>query len=191
MGVTDNRDACSWCDKEKYRFDACRSAAHYKPPLERAVVRFKYHRIRSLGAPLDHLMVSYMIARPELFADYRAADLVVPVPLHWLRRAWRRFNQAELLGAPVAAALCLPMSPGLRRIRNNKPQARLKFKERRENVKGIFIVNPDITLKGKTVVLIDDVMTSGSTVSECAATLKKGGARKVCVFTVCRRDLGP
>jgi len=191
VGATASRVGCSVCGKAHFRFDECRSATQYRGPLERAVVRFKYHRVRPLGGALARLMVLYMVARPELFTRYGAADMVVPVPLHWMRRMWRRFNQSEILAAPVAQALGLPVTQALRRTRNNRPQARLGFKERRSNVKGIFAPSPGVSLKGKSVVLIDDIITSGSTVSECAATLKNNGAKRVFVYTVCRRDLGP
>lgn len=190
VGVTISRHGCSVCEKMRFRFDECRSATQYRGPLERAVVRFKYHRVRPLGTALAQLMVLYMVARPELFKQYRAADMVVPVPLHWMRRMWRRFNQSEILADPIAQVLGMPVTNALRRTRNNRPQARLGFKERRSNVKGIFTTRQEVSLKGKSVVLIDDIMTSGSTVSECAATLKKNGAKKVFVYTVCRRDLG-
>jgi len=191
VGASCNRAECPVCAKAGFRFDECRSATKYTGPLERAVVRFKYHRVRHLGAALAQLMVRYTQERPELFASYREADFVTPVPLHWMRRAWRRFNQSEILAAPVAAALDLPVEHALRRTRNNRPQARLGYKERRANVKGIFAPNPAVRLKGRRVVLIDDIITSGSTVSECAATLKKHGAKKVLVYTVCRRDPCP
>ena len=186
-GVSGNRPSCSWCDPKKFKFDACRSALRYSGPIERVVKRFKYKRIPTLSEPLSRFMTGYLEERAELFTVYREADMVVPVPLHWMRRLRRGFNQSELLAAPVAAALHLPMVRAIRRIKNNIPQSRLGLKDRRENVKGIFTPHPRVSIQGRRIVLIDDVMTSGSTVAECAAVLKKAGAAWVGIFTTCRR----
>jgi ComF family protein len=188
-GATSNRPDCEWCRPKKFRFDAARAAVQHDGPTRRAVIRFKYHRIPSLGGPLAALMTRALDRAPELFEDLRGADVIVPVPLHWRRLAWRGFNQADQLARPVAAALGIPVAPSLKRIRNNRPQSRLTNKQRVENVKGIFALDPRFPVDGKKVILLDDVMTTGSTVNECARVLKKSGAKKVYVFTMSRRGV--
>ena len=189
-GVTTNREECTWCRPMKFRFHAARSAVLYKGPMERAVKYFKYKRVRRIAPYFQEIMCRYLDDNPELAEMYRDADAITAVPLHWMRRFSRGFNQSEILAAPVAKLLGLPMENILRRTRNNRPQARLSFEERIENVRGLFAVRSGIALKGKRIILIDDVMTSGSTVSECADVLRRNGAKRVFVYTLCRRSQG-
>ena len=113
---------------------------------------------------------------------------MVPVPLHW-RRRWRRgYNQSEALARPIAARLRLPFRPGswLRRIRNTPEQKGSGMAaERLENVRGAFRV-AGAELAGRTVLLVDDVLTTGSTASEAARTLRRAGAKRVVVAVLAR-----
>ena len=113
-----------------------------------------------------------------------AADLLIPVPLHPKRLKHRGFNQALLL------AQAFPEAPLAReavvRMRHTQPQVGLNPKERQDNVKGAFAVPDPALVKGKNVLLIDDLFTTGSTVKECARVLRKAGARRVEVLTVAR-----
>lgn len=188
-GVSMDRDECSWCTRGSYKFAVCRSAAGYDGPVKKAVVRFKYGRVKSLAEPLARLMIDFAEGQPHLFEDMRGADAIVPVPIHWRRYVVRRFNQASRIAGPVSIFFGLPVVNALRRTRFNRPQASLNLKERMENVKGAFALRKSIGIEGKKVILIDDVMTSGSTVAECSKVLKKGGAKAVYVFTACRRVL--
>ncbi len=109
--------------------------------------------------------------------DYRL-DALVPVPLHPRRRRERRFNQAEEIGRKVTAATGLGFQPrGLARIKYTRPQVELTGEERLVNVRGAFAAREDFS--GKSVLLFDDVITTGATVRECAAVLRNAGARRV------------
>jgi ComF family protein len=99
-------------------------------------------------------------------------DLVVPVPIHWKRRCHRGFNQAELLCQRMPA-----VSRSLRRIKSTRQQAGLKRDDRMTNLAGAFRASPEVA--GKSVLLIDDVLTSGFTMRECAKTLRQAGAVRV------------
>jgi len=106
------------------------------------------------------------------------SDLVVPVPLHWRRLNWRGFNQAEEIAKAIDGQP-LRLSKMLIRTKNTKQQARLKLEERKENVKGAFkVVNRD-KLKGKRILLMDDVFTTGESMKECCRVLKRAGASQV------------
>jgi ComF family protein len=114
-------------------------------------------------------------------------DLAVPVPLHLDRLRWRGFNQSLLLAQAIGHARQIPVDPFLlERIRPTVPQTQLDENERSANVRGAFAVQNTERLKEKTVLLIDDVYTSGSTVNECARMLRRAGAAAVDVFTLAR-----
>lgn len=107
-------------------------------------------------------------------------DCLIPVPLHFYRENWRGFNQAEEIAREVAMGLGVPIVRGLERRRNTKQQSLiLDKKEREKNVKGAFGVVRGVPLKGKDILLVDDVFTSGSNMRECTRVLKKAGARVV------------
>ena len=144
---------------------------HYDAPLRQAIHAFKYRRRRTLAGPLGDLLVA---ALPDAV---RACDAVVPVPLHPGRLRERGFNQSALLAERVAAILGLPLAGGLGRVRATPHQVGLDRIAREENVRGAFVwegaAPPD------TVLLVDDVLTTGATIQECARALRAAGAREV------------
>jgi ComF family protein len=115
-------------------------------------------------------------------------DAIAPVPLHWWRK-WRRgFNQSELLAHALSKRTGAPVIAALRRTRATAAQAGLSNTARRRNVTGAFSSRTSLSLNGKHVLLIDDVMTTGATASACAIALKKAGAVRVALLTVARVD---
>ena len=113
-------------------------------------------------------------------------DVLIPVPLHKLRLLKRGFNQAFELGAYASQLLKIPMgTSGLRRLRNTKAQSGLTRKQRRKNMRGAFYWQGP-GKPGQHVALIDDVMTTGTTVNECARVLKNAGAKRVDVWVTAR-----
>jgi ComF family protein len=112
---------------------------------------------------------------------------VSPVPLHFNKMKERGFDQSFLIAQQVARELHLPMANGLlQRIRDTKPQAKKSQVERGKNIKGAFAVNHPDWVKGKDILIVDDVITTGATANEAAKMLKKSGARVVHVFTLAR-----
>jgi ComF family protein len=140
----------------------------YQGRAEQAVVRLKFARATSLARPMSRHMASYAV---RLGLD--ETDVVVPVPIHWRRRFHRGFNQSQLL----CEALPNVRLGLLRRIKATKPQVGLDPEERRRNLIGAFRCAE--RLDGKTVLLLDDVITTGHTVGECARALKEAGAMAV------------
>ena len=115
---------------------------------------------------------------------------VVPVPLHWWRRWQRGYNQSEALARTLAKALGVPcQAHAVRRVRRTVSQANLSLTARRENVRGAFEARHGVALKGQAVLLVDDVMTTGSTVHEVARALRKGGAGRVIVAVLSRAEM--
>jgi ComF family protein len=188
-GASGEDHPCGACIKRPPHFVAARAWACYPPeeleeqPLRRVVQKFKYGRKVSLGKPLGRLMASGC----EEFLRRCRAELIVPVPLHPKRLRWRGFNQSVLLARQVSRAYDTPVDPFvLLRSRETPAQTQLTEAERRRNMRGAFAVNPDKPVKGKNVLLIDDVYTSGATVEECSRALRRGGAREVYVLTLAR-----
>lgn len=144
---------------------------------------FKYRYKTHLRRPLALLALEGLTA----FITRQGPDVIIPVPLHRKRLQSRGFNQAVLLGEVFSTRLSIPMQTGtLLRIRQTEPQIELSVEERRSNVKGAFAVNEPERISDKRVLLLDDVMTTGSTVNECSKELKKAGALSVTVATVAR-----
>ena len=119
-----------------------------------------------------------------------ASDVIVPVPLHWKRFASRKYNQAALLAYALAKHCGLPVMPNaLKRIKPTQPQTGLSRTEREKNVRGAFEVNTKYigTIAGKSLLLIDDVMTTSATLQQCTKSLLKSGASTVNVLTLARK----
>lgn len=166
--------------------DGCFSPLAYRDPVPKAVHRYKFSRVRALGKPFAALMARCLAEHlPE------GADLITWAPLSKKRLRERGFDQAELLAREVGRLLSVPAAPALEKTRNTGPQSELEEESaRRANARGAYALLPGIDLSGKRVVLADDVVTSGSTLGECAALLRQAGAAEVWCLTLAqaRRD---
>lgn len=177
---------CHRCLAAPPRFELARSAGVHAGSLKAIIHAFKYDRRRTLAGPLAALMRQ---AGQEVL---EGADAVVPVPLHPWRALHRGFNQAE----DLAQHLGLPVWHPIRRTRQGPPQAGLNGRQRRTNVVGAFRHRAGYSigadpgqsrrLRNRTVVLIDDVMTTGATLDGCSLALLRAGAARVRVLTVAR-----
>ena len=177
----DSSGRCALCLEGTRGFDAAYSFGAYDGRLRDLIHLFKYAGVRSLAKPLGR-MANAALPRTE------PVDLIVPVPMHWLRR-WRRgFNQAESLARVVSRRTGLGVCTALRRTRKTAAQAVLTHAERRENLAGVFRVPRPEIVRGKTILLMDDVFTTGATASACAQVLKKAGAKAVILLTLARVD---
>ncbi len=170
-------NTCGACLKQAPHFDATQAVFHYEFPLDRLIQSLKYvHRLASadfLGQALAQLPIPF---RP---------DLILPVPLAPPRLAGRGFNQALELARPLVRLLGVPLETSrIHRRRDTAPQASLPWKERKRNIRHAFECELDLT--GKTVLVVDDVMTTGATLDELARTLKAHGAVRVENFVLAR-----
>jgi ComF family protein len=180
LGDTDH--LCGTCMTKEPPFDVARSCGVYGGTLLAAIHLFKYHHRTYLAPVLCGLLTHIE------WGDFGPAgyDVIVPVPLHRKRLYERGFNQALLLSREIGRLWGIPTDDsGLIRKRWTVPQIQLVPKEREKNVRGAFAVVGD-SLSGKRVLLVDDVYTTGATVSECARVLKRAGAERVGVFTLAR-----
>src|SRR3989338_1566821 len=174
----------------RYRLDGLVVAARYRGPVKSAIAKVKYKLVYDIAKILIDLIVV------NLWKFDLASDLIlVPVPLHVRRKNWRGFNQAELLANLLSKSFGVSVSDALIRIRQTKSQVGLKRDDRKENVRGAFALRPSgqkkrksfdsaqgkiiSEVKGKNIILVDDVYTSGATMTECCKVLKKEGAGEV------------
>ena len=176
---------CAGCRRHPRAFDAARAPWRYAGPAREAVHRFKYGRRRRLGGWLAADMAR--TARAALPCDERS--IIVPVPLHWLKLRLAGRNHAEELARALSRALGAPCVPkALARRRWTRPQTRLSGRARLRNVRHAFTASSRLVC-GRTVLLVDDVLTSGATAEACACALKTAGARAVYVLTAARTPL--
>lgn len=172
---------CAECRSRRTFHDSGYSACAFADPLRDLIHLFKYRKKRYLSSFLGRLLVDSIRERPEM-AGY---DAIIPVPLHWRRRWTRGFNQALDLARPLSKRLGIPIIKGnLRRVRYTKPQVRLLSKERESNIKNAFRLRDPAKVAGKRLLLLDDVITSGATLNECARVLKGAGASWVAIVTL-------
>jgi ComF family protein len=165
---------CGVCRKGDHAFDFARSALLFTDTLREIIHHLKYSDRISLAKPVGDLLKECLDREPF------TGSLILPVPLHRSRARNRGFNQAEL----IAARLGRPIARGLLRRRKNTPsQTGLSRSQRKRNLAGAFAVNQPI---GGSVIVVDDVYTTGSTMNEIARTLKRAGAQRVEVLTVAR-----
>lgn len=180
---------CALCRDLPLRFDRAVAAAHHAGSARELVLALKFAAQKCNVYPLTKLL----LGRLDQTGLADQVNLIVPVPLHRRRLRSRGFNQSELLASELGARLDVPVSTdNLRRVIDTPPQTQtLSLSARRANVKGAFAVRTPKSFFGKSVLLIDDVLTTGATTSECAGALKRAGAAHVFAATVTRRMATP
>jgi competence protein ComFC len=175
--------ACANCEHRTLHFDSAVAVYRSRGLVRKLVHEFKYGHHRHLRHPLAAWL-------GETLSDSRLRerhfDLLVPVPLHPARERERGFNQAALLAELLAQRANLPIRPILERIRYTTTQTAYDRSERMENLRDAFRLRKNRDVRGLHVLLIDDVLTTGSTLSECARMLKRGGALSVFAATAAR-----
>ncbi len=178
---------CGACLAEPPGFDTTISAFRYEFPLDRLLQAYKFRAHLALtGMLADSLAAA--VERHLAGGDYLLPDLLVPMPLSRQRLAERGFNQSALLAQLLATRFQRRLESNvLLRVRHTPPQAGLKRSERQKNVKNAFACEPgEVDVRGLRVALIDDVMTTGASMSEAARALKKAGARQVEAWALAR-----
>ena len=152
-------------------------ALYYGPPISGLIRAFKYESVYRCADYLVELMEP--VLKTIRADDY---DCLVPVPLHYDRQWTRGFNQAEVLARLIGKRLGIPVNTDLKRSVNTRKQAKLRVSQRRENVKNAFYTKA--SYEGQRVLVVDDVLTTGSTVCACAKALREAGAVDVAALTV-------
>jgi ComF family protein len=180
---TDLRDGCVACRDLSFHFDQTVRLGVYEGLLREVILRMKHRAEEGLAETVGALWAGHAAGRLQ---ELRA-EVVVPVPLHWLRR-WRRgYNQCLALAEALAARLGLPCETALlRRTRNTPQQTTLTTTSRQENVRGAFHCREGRALGGKAVLLVDDVLTTGSTADQASRALQQAGVARVAVAVLAR-----
>ena len=172
---------CSWCAEREPASDGLKSPYLMEGAVREMVYGLKYRNLRASAPDLGRLMVTHLESNPV------AADVLIPVPLHGRRERERGYNQSDLLARELSRGTDVPLETRmLRRTRNTPPQVSMTAPaERRRNIEGAFDCTSGVN--GKRVLLIDDVVTTGSTISACASALKAAGAVSAWSLALARR----
>ena len=173
---------CPECVRKKFHFDRAYSPCIYDGAIKELIHEFKYNGKDYLGNTLSKLMINF-IKEYDLPVEY--IDFIVPVPLHKSRLREREFNQSQILSKHIASEFNKPLlADTLIRHRQTRTQTELDTEKRLTNVEGSFRVENKEIVRGKNILLIDDVLTTAATSSEAAFTLKSSGAGIVFVLTL-------
>lgn len=182
-GDVDHDPMCAYCARHRIWFTQARSAVRYRGPIRELIQSFKYRNALYLSRDMN------LLIRACVQAHYGSMrfDAVTSVPLFGKRERERTYNQATILARDMASELGVPYrNRVVTRVRDTQTQTHLSAADRRKNMASAFAARDSIGVNGQRVLLIDDVMTTGATVNECARVLKKAGAEYVYVATVAR-----
>ncbi len=180
VSMPNNDGVCMNCKNFNYDFDTARAAVDYTGMVVNIIHNFKYNNQPYLARPLADYMC-------DVYANWNITpDYVCPVPSHKTRLKQRGYNQAELLARAFVKRFKLHYADLCLKIKETPNQASLPFKKRRTNLIGSFAVNPACKklIKNKIILLVDDIVTTGSTASEVAKVLKQAGAKQVHVLSI-------
>ena len=173
---SDSSITCGECIKDQPAFRSVRTFGLYKGPLRKAINLLKYHGMKRLSKPLSGMLLRMEIPR---------GDAVLPVPLYRDRLRQREFNQSALLAKYAAKNTRTSLIVDcLVKVKDTKPQVGLSSRERRRNIRNAFGVEKKELIKGKDILLVDDVITTGATVRECSRVLKEAGAANIYVMAL-------
>ncbi len=175
----DKDNLCGPCTIKRPIYDSARFIIRYDEKSKKIIHLFKYN---------DKTILSKIFAK-ILFGQYKEyisyADILAPVPMHKLKRLFRFYNQTQYLAKSLSSLSMIKLFPDLLiKYKYTQPQASLNQKARKKNINNSFLVNKKYNIEGKKILLIDDVITTGSTISECAKILKKAGASEVLVISI-------
>jgi ComF family protein len=176
-------ELCGQCLQDLPSYDSAVSLFRYAYPADHLILRLKFQAQLHLARTLGELLAQHLKREMQMMPE-----IIIPVPLHRTRLRERGFNQALEIARPIARSLSIPVDyKSCERVRKTSAQSLLPAAERRKNIKGAFRVTRPIA--ARHVAILDDVMTTGHTVQELAATLRKAGVERIDVWVVARTSL--
>ncbi len=158
------------------------SPFYYEEPIRGAIHKYKFQGVKNFCAPFGF----YIAQALKESVDISKIDYITSVPLHISRKKERGFNQSESFAREIAKLTGIPYIETLRKVKKNKVQHELSLAERIENVKGVYEVVDKALVEGKTLILCDDILTTGNTMGECANMLFNAGVKEVIGATIAR-----
>lgn len=177
----DSKVFCTECEKAKHIFDQGIALYDYQS-IKKSMYRFKYKGRREYAK----------FYAEDIYCHFKddiikmKADIIVPVPLHKSRKRSRGYNQAELISAHLSRLSGIPMHRDIvRRIKKTVPQKKLDARQRENNLKKAFNIKPNVVILNKSVIIVDDIFTTGSTIDAVAYEFKRCGAKAVYFITLC------
>lgn len=174
--LNQNGEFCHACRKDSNLAGIIIAAHYQKGALKEAIHVYKYEGI---WGELENYLAKLLIKRLTNHLP-SGKKVIIPIPLHYKKQMERGFNQAERLARIISRKFNLPLeTKAIKRIKETDSQANLKKKDRLKNIKGAFKIKSAKNIKGRTILLLDDVATTGTTLNEAARVLKKNGARRV------------
>ncbi|MBE7039772.1 MAG: ComF family protein [Ruminococcaceae bacterium] len=180
--IEDGNILCPLCQVSGYSFDAALSCAVYENDLRKALLSYKFGGQRYKYREFAEMILFSLASSPH----YMQADVICSVPISNKRKKKRGFDHIHPISKYISFKTGIPYAKGvIAKIKEVPPQSKLSFKERRLSVAGAFKVMNPCVVRDKTVILIDDIMTTGATVSEISRILKRAGAKRVIVLTIC------
>ena len=182
-GAIENQFVCANCAHRDLQFEAAVSAYRSRSVVRLVLLQFKYNR----QLHLRHVITGWLLeALTDARLHERVFDAIVPVPLHPARVRERGFNQAEVLARELARHTGLPVLRALERTRYTSTQTLLDRADRMRNLRNAFRLRKNVSVRDCRVLLLDDVLTTGSTLSECAGVLRRQGACSIFALTAAR-----
>lgn len=176
-----NLYVCPRCLKLKPKFDKCVSSVRYNDASKKIILPFKHADKTNYAKIMGRMMASTVSPFIE------KVDFIVPVPIHLKRMLKRKYNQSALLVGVISSITGKPaLYNTLVRTHFKESQGHLSVKDRKLNVSGAFAIKNPFKIKGKNILIVDDVFTTGATINECAKVLKSAGARRIFVATFAR-----
>lgn len=174
---------CNRCQKANFVFEKGIAVFSYQT-IRQTIFHFKFRYFKRDAIPLGKIMGDYLLT---YYPEWKEkVELIIPVPMFEKKQKIRGFNQSELLAEVLAEKIHKQCSKNnLKRIRNTTPQNTLNAEQRKQNLKEAFALENNQEIDGKTILLIDDIFTTGTTVNECAKILYHNGAKKVLFFALC------
>jgi ComF family protein len=182
-------DYCGHCLRQPPPFDRSYIPFAYEFPVAALIHQFKYRRGLTYGKLLGRLLVEFLVRQAQCQPDWEMPDLIIPAPMHWLRRWQRGFNQAEILARYLGQEFHLPIATTLiHRTHKTPAQKELTRRERQQNLRKAFALNARAAnqVAGKRVAIVDDVVTTTVTVRELSKLLRAAGASDIQIWALAR-----
>lgn len=173
---------CITKTKDKY-FDYLFSALKYENIVREKIIKYKFNE----KSYLYKTFTKIIIKNKKIYRFLKLYDIIISVPMHKLKKSVRGYNQSELIAKEIAKQMELEFEKDiLVKKRNTEVQSTLTKTQRMKNVKGAFLITDVTKIRGKKIILVDDIYTTGSTVNECSKILKQAGVKEICVVTIAK-----